>query len=192
MCSSTFSLTSGLDGVGGQRHAPAALPPGKIRYPLYRRLGQPQGRSGLVRKISPPHGFDPRTVQPVASRYTDCAYYCHYFVFKQISDNICALFFDSHSVEASCPVPDVVAWTSHISLCNIMRRQCHVPFVTFLRFHLTTRATNQISAIGLVIFVTSYPLAISIILLSPSAKVRNSLTPKARIAVTFKFETITH
>jgi hypothetical protein len=31
----------------------------------------PQGRSGQVRKISPPPGFDPRTVQPVASRYTD-------------------------------------------------------------------------------------------------------------------------
>jgi hypothetical protein len=27
--SSTFSLTSALDRVGGQRHAPAALPPGK-------------------------------------------------------------------------------------------------------------------------------------------------------------------
>jgi hypothetical protein len=26
-----------------------------------------------VRKISPPPGFDPRTVQPVASRYTDWA-----------------------------------------------------------------------------------------------------------------------
>jgi hypothetical protein len=26
-------------GVGGQRHAPAALLPGKTRYPLYRRLG---------------------------------------------------------------------------------------------------------------------------------------------------------
>ena len=34
--------------VGGLRHAPAALPPGKIRYPLYRRLGGPQGRSGQV------------------------------------------------------------------------------------------------------------------------------------------------
>ena len=27
MYSSTLSLTSALDGVGGQRHAPAALPP---------------------------------------------------------------------------------------------------------------------------------------------------------------------
>jgi hypothetical protein len=41
-------------GVGGQRHAPAALPPGKTRYPLYRRLGGLQGRSGRVLKICPP------------------------------------------------------------------------------------------------------------------------------------------
>ena len=60
-------------GVGGQRHAPTALPPGKTRYPLYRWLGGPQSRSGWVRKISPQPGFDPRTVQPVASRYTEYA-----------------------------------------------------------------------------------------------------------------------
>ena len=29
-------------GVGDQHHAPAALPQGKVRYPLYRRLGGPQ------------------------------------------------------------------------------------------------------------------------------------------------------
>jgi hypothetical protein len=46
------------------------LLPGKTRYPLYRRLSGPQGGSGQVRKISPPPGFDPRTVQPVGSRYT--------------------------------------------------------------------------------------------------------------------------
>jgi hypothetical protein len=55
--------------VGGQHHASAALPTGKTRYLLYRRLGGPQGRSGRVRQISPPPAFDPRTVQPVASRY---------------------------------------------------------------------------------------------------------------------------
>jgi len=59
--------------VGGQGHAPAALPPGKTRYPLYRRLGGPQSRSGRVRKISPTPGFDPQTVQPVGTRYTDYA-----------------------------------------------------------------------------------------------------------------------
>jgi hypothetical protein len=34
-------------------------------------MGGPQGRSGRVRKISPLTGIDPRTVQPLASRYTD-------------------------------------------------------------------------------------------------------------------------
>jgi hypothetical protein len=59
-------------GVGAHRHALAALHPGKTRYPLYRRLGGPQGRSGKVRKISPPPGFDRRTFQSVASRNIDC------------------------------------------------------------------------------------------------------------------------
>ena len=43
--------------VDGQRHSPAALPPGMTRYPLYRRLSGPQGRSGRMRKISPPAGI---------------------------------------------------------------------------------------------------------------------------------------
>jgi hypothetical protein len=57
---------------------PGRFTPGKeTRYPLYRRLGGPQGRSGQVRKISPQPGFDPRTVQPVASRYIDYAIPAH-------------------------------------------------------------------------------------------------------------------
>ena len=64
-------------GVDGQHHAPAALSPEKTRYPLHSRLGGPQGRSGRVRKISLPPGFDPWTVQPVACRYTDWAIAAH-------------------------------------------------------------------------------------------------------------------
>jgi hypothetical protein len=48
--------------LGGQLHAPAGLTPGITRYPLYRRLGRPQGRSGRVLKISPPQGFDPMRI----------------------------------------------------------------------------------------------------------------------------------
>jgi hypothetical protein len=60
-------------GVSGQHHALAALRPGRTWYPLSRRLGEPQGRSGQVPKISSPLGYDPQTIQPVASRYTDWA-----------------------------------------------------------------------------------------------------------------------
>jgi hypothetical protein len=70
MYSYTLSLTSALDGVGGQRHAPAALPPGRTRYPLHRRQGGPQGLFVRERKISPPPGFDFRTVQPVANAFS--------------------------------------------------------------------------------------------------------------------------
>jgi hypothetical protein len=45
-------------GVGTERHAPAVLPPEKkTQYPLYRKLGRPQRRSGRVRKTSPPTGI---------------------------------------------------------------------------------------------------------------------------------------
>ena len=60
--------------VGGQRNAPAALPPEKTQNELYRRLDGPQSLSGLVWNISPPPlGFYARIVQPVASRlYDEC------------------------------------------------------------------------------------------------------------------------
>jgi len=45
--------------------------------PLYRRLGWPQGQSGRVGITSPPPGFDPRIVQPVANLYTDGAIQAH-------------------------------------------------------------------------------------------------------------------
>jgi len=41
--------------VGGQRHALVTLPMVKTRYPFYRRLGGPQGRSG--REILAPTGI---------------------------------------------------------------------------------------------------------------------------------------
>ena len=60
-------------GEGSASRPGRFLPPWKTRYPFYGRLRGPQGRSGQVRKISPPPGFDPRTVQPVTSCYTDYA-----------------------------------------------------------------------------------------------------------------------
>ena len=58
-------------GVGDQHQAPTALPLGKNECQLCTKLDGPPGRFGRVRKISPMQEFDPRIVQPVASRYTN-------------------------------------------------------------------------------------------------------------------------
>jgi len=61
---------------GDQPHGPAAFTSGKVavpiiqEYPLYRRLGGPQGRSGWAENLVPT-GVRSRTVHPVVSRYTD-------------------------------------------------------------------------------------------------------------------------
>jgi hypothetical protein len=75
MCSSTVCLTSVLERVGGQRHAPIALPQENDPVPILYEAG-----SGRVRIISPPSIFDPRTVQPVASRCTDWSILAQMFV----------------------------------------------------------------------------------------------------------------
>jgi len=48
-----FVLDSALDGVGGQGHAPAALPPKMTQWEFYRMLREAQGWPELVRKNSP-------------------------------------------------------------------------------------------------------------------------------------------
>jgi hypothetical protein len=55
----SFMATALKGGEGTASRPGRFLPPWKIRYALYRRLGGPRGRSGQVRKISPPPGFDP-------------------------------------------------------------------------------------------------------------------------------------
>jgi hypothetical protein len=61
-------------GFGWSTPSPARFIRGKeTRNPLYRRLCGPQGLSERLRKISPTPGFNPRTLNPVASRYTDGA-----------------------------------------------------------------------------------------------------------------------
>jgi len=70
-------MTTALEVGEGSSRPGRSVPPGKTRYPLYRRLGGPQGRSGQVWKITPPPGFNPQTVQPVASHYTLLSYLAH-------------------------------------------------------------------------------------------------------------------
>jgi hypothetical protein len=66
---------------------PGLLSPEKTRYPLYRRLGGPQGQSGRARKMSCPAGFDPRTTQTAASCYTGCAIPAAIYIYIILSYN---------------------------------------------------------------------------------------------------------
>jgi len=66
-------------GVSGQRHAPTAFPPGKRpgTHCIGGCVGPRVGVDGCG-KSRPQPCFDPRTVQPVASCYTDTKYKTEY------------------------------------------------------------------------------------------------------------------
>ena len=57
---------------------PRCFTPGKETwYPFYGMMGGPQGRSGRMRKISPPTGIRSPGRPAAASRYTDWAIPAH-------------------------------------------------------------------------------------------------------------------
>ena len=65
--------TSALGGVGGKRHAPAALPHDKgPRYPLYRKAGLAKGPvcKTVGKNLLRPPELEPKTVQSIASLHT--------------------------------------------------------------------------------------------------------------------------
>ena len=66
-------MTAALErGEWSAAHPGHTLPLGKTQYPLYRRLGGPQGRSGWAENLIPTR-IRSWTVEPVVSRYTDWA-----------------------------------------------------------------------------------------------------------------------
>ena len=66
-------MTAVLEGGEWSAARPGrTLPPEKTRYPFYRMLGEPQGRSGQAENLVPT-GIRSRTVQPIVIRYTDWA-----------------------------------------------------------------------------------------------------------------------
>jgi hypothetical protein len=57
--------------VSGQHHASAALTPGKAPVPIVQEAGWAPEAVSIGAENLAATGFDPQTVQPVASRYTD-------------------------------------------------------------------------------------------------------------------------
>jgi hypothetical protein len=111
-------------GLGVQRHASVVLPPENIPYSSYRRLGGPPGPSGQVGKISPPPVFFPRTVQLVASRYTDWAIPTHTLYDNSL--NLCfgstrfepVLFLTGRSMGVFSPTSRV-SWMVPLNTCKL-------------------------------------------------------------------------
>jgi hypothetical protein len=73
-------------GVGGQCQSSAAFPPKITQQPVWRRLGGPQGKSGLVRNTSPPTGIRSSGRSALACRYTDWAIPAHMYT-KLLNQN---------------------------------------------------------------------------------------------------------
>ena len=72
-------MTAALEGGEWSAARPGrTLPPGKTRYPFYRRLGGPQGQSGREENLVP-NGIRSRTVQPVAQSLYRLSYPAHVF-----------------------------------------------------------------------------------------------------------------
>ena len=71
--SSTLSLTLELDGVGGRRHAPAALSPGKDPVRTVLEGGWAPGPVWTGAGNVACWGFELRTVEPLAGHHIDCA-----------------------------------------------------------------------------------------------------------------------
>ena len=73
MYSSALSLTSALDGGGWSTPRPGRFTPEKGSVPVVQKAGWASGPVWTDVENHAPPGLDTRTVEPVASRYTDYA-----------------------------------------------------------------------------------------------------------------------
>jgi hypothetical protein len=107
--SSTFSVTSALHRDGWTLQLRGRFTTGKETcYSLYRRVSGLQRRSGRVREISHPQGFDPRSLQHEASRNTHPAIPTHLIprslkhIFSHFTCNVC------HFISNKCCIPNLL------------------------------------------------------------------------------------
>ena len=96
-------MTAALEGGEWSAARPDhTLPPEKTRYPLYRRLGGPQGRSGRAENLAP-LGFDPRTVQPVVQLLYRLNYLAHETHSTRGKTSPCTTYSNTNGVEIGRP-----------------------------------------------------------------------------------------
>jgi hypothetical protein len=72
MYSSTLSLALALDGGGWSTPCRGRFTPRKDPVPIVQEAGWAPEPAWMGAENLTPPGFNPQTVQPIASRYTDC------------------------------------------------------------------------------------------------------------------------
>ena len=123
--------------MGGQSHAPAALPPGKRRG-THCTGGWVGPRASLDgwRKSRPPPGFDPRTVQPVASRYADIAISCEHSNSKSV-DILTQFFLECVNKEQMCK--------QRMATCGLPRPDIRLEILIHERKYYKKKKTIKLS-----------------------------------------------
>jgi len=108
-------MTAALEGGEWSAACPdRTLPAGKTRYPFYRGVGGPQGRSLRAENLVPT-GIRSQTVEPVVSRYTDWA------TRPTNLSNIQCLHNDKHCDESSSNSHSVCYWSIHLLVIHLTR-----------------------------------------------------------------------
>jgi len=118
-------MTAALKGGEWSAARPGrTLPLGKKRYPLYRRLGGPHGRSGRAENLVST-GILSRIVQPVVSRYTDWTtrsnIYIYIYICVCVCVCVCVVIWDSvvsvaTRIYAGRSIVRIPAGTTRVSL----------------------------------------------------------------------------
>ena len=120
-------------------------------YQLIKGLGGPQGRSGRLRKISPPPKFDPRTIQHVAIPTEPTTGYlfkswCKVLLYKaklrthcnNQAHEISANAFHAGSIKSASPTADMFQIPNHAKdLDEIWYRKIFIK--VFRHFHFNSR-----------------------------------------------------
>ena len=103
----------------------------KDLVPILQEAGWAPGQSGQIRKTSPPLGFDPRTFQHVASRYTDYAIPAHNVtIVHQII------------IDRFLPYPCLFIISSSTQNSKLHRQIAHISFKSVMLLQITLTATQ--------------------------------------------------
>jgi hypothetical protein len=107
--------------MGGQHHAPAALPPGKTRYPLHRRAGWAPGPVWTCAKNLAPTGI--RSTDRPARRQSlyRLSYQAHSQISRQSANDGCKVVSSTHRYTSRTRGGLKKAQTSYAIPCSHLR-----------------------------------------------------------------------